>query len=236
MMAMRKAFLATAALLGCISLGRTANAQGYPVYDNANFLQALQAVATAGHELAQLQSQLQQLQQTYRMFTNPTNVTGLFPTLNTPFLQNPMPAASTIPGQIAAPTNSVTGSGQTFYNLNHVFSATGTDPQANLLNRSAISIANIQGIAEANLRSIEQRLANLNEMQTELHNATDIKQVDAINGRIAIESNAIQGQQAQAQNLGTLAAAQAQANQQAALESIRQGHEEAAARFTGTLN
>jgi hypothetical protein len=235
-MAMRKTFLATAALLGCIALCRPASAQGYPVYDSANFLQAVQAVATAGHELEQLQSQLQQLQQTYRMFTNPTNVTGMLPTLNTPFLQNPMPAASTIPGQIAAPTNSVTGSSQTFYNLNHVFSATGTDPQANLLNRSAISIANIQGIAEANLRSIEQRLANLNEMQTELHNATDIKQVDAINGRIAIESNAIQGQQAQAQNLGTLAAAQAQANQQAALESIRQGHEEAAAQFTGTLN
>jgi type IV secretion system protein VirB5 len=73
-------------------------------------------------------------------------------------------------------------------------------------------------------------------MQLELQSATDIKQVAAINGRIAIESNAIQGQQAQAQNLQALAAAQAQADQQAALQSIREGHEQAAAQFTGTLN
>ena len=233
---MRKTLLATAALAGCIVFGKAAIAQGYPVYDNLNFLQAVQAVATAAKELAQLQSQLQQLQQTYRMFTSPTNVTGMLPTLNTPFLQNPMPATTTIPGQIAGAANAVSASGQAFYNLNHVFTASGTDPQANLLTRSAMSIANIQGIAVANLASIEQRLTGLNEMQTELQNATDIKQVDAINGRIAIESNAIQGQQAQAQNLSALAAAQAQANQQATLESIRQGHEAAAAQFTGNLN
>ena len=73
-------------------------------------------------------------------------------------------------------------------------------------------------------------------MQEELQGATDIKQVEAINGRIAIEGNAIQAQQAQAQNLQAMAAAQAQADQQAALQSIRQGHEQAAAMFTGTLN
>ena len=120
--------------------------------------------------------------------------------------------------------------------LNHVFTATGTDPQATLLNRSSISIANIQGMAAANLASIEQRQASLNDMQLELQNATDIKQVASISGRIAIESNAIQGQQAQAQNLAALASAQVQADQQAALQSIRQGHEQAAAMFTGTLN
>ncbi len=84
--------------------------------------------------------------------------------------------------------------------------------------------------------SIEQRQSNLNAMQTELQSATDIRQVASINGRIAIESNAIQGQQAQAENLVALASAQGQANQQAALQSIRQGHEQAAAMFTGTLN
>ena len=72
--------------------------------------------------------------------------------------------------------------------------------------------------------------------RSELQDATDIKQVEAVNGRLAIESNAIQGQQAQAANLQALAAAQAQSDQQAAMESIRQGHEAAAAQFTGTLN
>jgi Type IV secretion system proteins len=235
MMAMRKTFLAAAALAGWVAFGGAANAQ-YAVYDSSNFGQAVQAVATAAKELAQLQSQLQQLRQQYQMFTNPTNVTGMFPALNAPSLQNPMPPASAMPGQMTGTTNALSGTGQTFYNANHVFTATGTDPQASLLNRSAIATANIQGIAATNLASIEQRLATLNAMQAELQNATDIKQVTAINGRIAIESNAIQGQQAQAQNLAVLAAVQAQANQQAALQSIRQGHEQAAAQFTGTLN
>jgi type IV secretion system protein VirB5 len=235
-MVMRKPLLAMVALAGCGAYSVGAYAQGYPVYDNANVLQTIQAVATAAKELAQLQAQLQQMRQQYQMLTNPTNVTGMFPALNAPSLQNPMPAAGAMPGQIAGSANVLSGLGQTFYTLNHVFTATGTDPQATLLNRSAVATANIQGIATANLASIEQRQANLNAMQTELQNATDIKQVETINGRIAIESNAIQGQQAQAQNLSALASAQAQADQQATQQSIRQGHEEAAAMFTGTLN
>jgi type IV secretion system protein VirB5 len=234
MKAMKKTLLA-AAVAVCMMAGSAAHAQ-YAVYDAANFANTLREVQTAANQLTQLNAQLQQMRQQYQMFTNPSNITGMLPALNAPSLQNSMPAASSIPGQIVGSPNTLSSSGQTFYQLNHVFTATGTDPQANLLNRSSISTANIQGIAAANLVSIEQRQANLNEMQTELQNATDIKQVTAINGRIAIESNAIQGQQAQAQNLGALAAAQTQADQQAALQSIRQGHEQAAAMFTGTLN
>jgi type IV secretion system protein VirB5 len=232
---MKKALLAAAAVVACITLGPGAQAQ-MAVFDAGNFANTLREVETAASQLAQLNAQLQQMRQQYQMFTSPSNITGMLPALNAPSLQNPMPAASSMPGRIVGSANSLSSLGQTFYQMNHVFTATGTDPQANLLNRSAISTANIQGMAAANLASIEQRQASLNDMQTELQNATDIKQVNAINGRIAIESNAIQGQQAQAQNLGALASAQAQADQQAALQSIRQGHEQAAAMFTGTLN
>ena len=230
-----KSFLLAAAITACLTAGPGARAQ-MPVYDAANFANTLQAVATAANQLAQLNAQLQQMRQQYQMFTNPSNIAGMFSELNTPSLQNSMPPAGSIPGQIAGSSATLSSQGQAFYNLNHVYTATGTDPQAGLLNRSAISTANILGMAAANLASIEQRQANLNAMQTELQNATDIKQVTAINGRIAIESNAIQGQQAQAANLATMAAAQTQTDQQAALQSIRQGHEQAAAMFTGTLN
>jgi Type IV secretion system proteins len=232
---MKKTLLAAAAIGACMTFGPSAQAQ-MAVFDAGNFANTLREVQTAANQLTQLNAQLQQMRQQNQMFTNPTNIIGMFPALNAPFLQNPMPAASAMPGQVVGSTNALSGLGQTFYSLNHVFTATGTDPQASLLNRSSISTANIQGIAAANLASIEQRQAHLNEMQIELQNATDIKQVDAINGRIAIESNAIQGQQAQAQNLLAMASAQAQADQQAALQSIRQGHEQAAAQFTGTLN
>ena len=232
---MKKALLAAAAVVACMTFGPGAHAQ-MAVFDAGNFANTLREVETAASQLAQLNAQLQQMRQQYQMFTSPSNITGMLPALNAPSVQNPMPTASSMPGQIVGSANSLSSLGQTFYQLNHVFTASGTDPQANLLNRSSISTANIQGIAAANLASIEQRQASLNDMQTELQNATDIKQVNAINGRIAIESNAIQGQQAQAQNLGALASAQAQADQQAALQSIRQGHEQAAALFTGTLN
>lgn len=232
---MKKAFLTAAVVVACTTFGPGTHAQ-VAVFDASNFANTLREVQTAANQLTQLNAQLQQMRQQYQMFTNPSNITGMLPTLNVPFLQNSMPAASSMPGQVVGSAPALSSLGQTFFNLNHVFTATGTDPQANLLNRSSISTANIQGMAAANLTSIEQRQANLNAMQTELENATDIKQVTAINGRIAIESNAIQGQQAQAQNLAALASAQTQADQQAALQGIRQGHEQAAAMFTGTLN
>jgi hypothetical protein len=233
MMAMRKTLLATAVIAAGMASGGTAHAQ-LAVYDGANFANTLQATLTAAKQLMQLQSQLSQLRQTYTMFTNPTNIVGILPALNAPGLQNSMPATGSIPGQVGG--TSLTSAGQPFFSMNHVFTPTGTDAQATLLTRNAISIANIQGMAQANLQSIEQRQANLTAMQTELQSATDIKQVASINGRIAIESNAIQGQQAQASNLEALANAQAQSNTQAALENTRQAHEQAAAQFTSTLN
>src|ERR1035437_422532 len=169
---MKKALLAAAAVVACMTFGPGAHAQ-MAVFDAANFANTLREVQTAASQLAQLNAQLQQMRQQYQMFTSPSNITGMLPALNAPSLQNPMPAASSMPGQIVGSANSLSSLGQTFYQLNHVFTATGTDPQANLLNRSSISTANIQGIAAANLASIEQRQASLHDMQTELQNATD---------------------------------------------------------------
>ena len=232
---MKMILLGAATVVAGLAFGPGSRAQ-MAVFDAGNFANTLREVETAANQLTQLNAQLQQMRQQYQMFTNPSNITGMLPALNAPGLQNSMPATRSVPGQIAGPNATLSSFGQVFHTLNHVFTATGTDPQATLLNRSSISIANIQGMAAANLASIEQRQANLNAMQEELQGATDIKQVASISGRIAIESNAIQGQQAQAQNLAALASAQAQADQQAALQSIRQGHEQAAAMFTGTVN
>jgi type IV secretion system protein VirB5 len=238
---MRKSLLATAALVACLTIVPRAQAQ-LAVFDSSTFTNTLQTMQTAANQLTVLNSQLNQLQQTYQqisamqtMLTNPSNVLGLFPGLNTSFLQNPMPAASSLPGQIFGALGTMSTNAQTFLNLNHAYTATGNDAQANYLNRAPNSVANIMGVAATNLQSIEQRLANLTQMQVELQGAADIKQVAAINGRIAIESNAIQAQQAQAQNLMTMASAQAQADQHSQLQTIRQGHEQAAAMFTANL-
>ncbi len=237
---MRKSLFATAAVLGCLALGRPAAAQ-WAVFDSSNFANTLQTMQTAANQLTTLQQQYNQLVQTYQqvqamqtMFTNPSNVLGMFPGLNSSFLQNPMPSASSMPSQVFG-SGGMSSAAQQFFNLNRGPTANGNDAQATYLNRAPISIANIQGIAATNLQAIEQRLANLDAMKNELQGATDIKQVAAINARISIESNAIQGQQVQAQNLVAMANAQAQADQQTQFSNIRQGHEQAAAAFTSTL-
>ena len=236
----RRSLWAGMALAACLTAGPHAHAQ-MAVFDASNFGNTLNTVqnglnqlAVLNQELAQVRGTLQQVTAMQAMFTHPSNVTGMFPGLNSSFLQNPMPPAGAMPAQMFG-SGAISANAQAFYNLNHVFVATGNDAQAAYLNRAPVTTANIQGMAATNLQAIEQRLANLTAMQAELQGAADIKQVAAINGRIAIEANAIQGQQAQAQNLLTLATAQAQAEQQAQLATVRQGHEQAAALFTGTL-
>ena len=238
---MRKILAIAGSILVCFVAEHRAQAQ-MAVFDSSNFVNTLQAMQTAASQLNVLNNQLAQLRQTYQqlaamqtMFTTSSNVTGMFPNLTSPLLQNPMPVASSMPGQVYGSGGSMSPNAQTFFNLNHTYTATGTDAEALYLNRAPVSSANVLGMAATNLQSIEQRLASLSEMQTELQGAADIKQVTAINGRIAIESNAIQGQQAQAQNLAAMASAQAQADQQSQLQTVRQGHEQAAAMFTATL-
>ena len=228
---MRRSAMSAAAIAAVLATICPAQAQ-MAVYDGANVAQTIQAVATAAKELAQLQQQLMQLQQTYRMFTNPTNVTGMMPGLNTGFLQNPMPASGRMPGMVMGTSGSLTGPGQNFLNQNQIYKPTASDPLAMQMNRSAMAIAQIQGMAATNLQSIEQRLTNLMTMQQQLQAATDIKQVTAINGRIAIEQHAIQSQQAQATNLQTMAVGQIAAQQQQSQQRIRQGWDQLGAQFS----
>lgn len=138
------------------------------------------------------------------MLTNPTDITSLVPGLGSASIQNPLPAVNLINGLIGGQT-AVTGAGVQFYNQNHIYTPTDGSAASTQLIANANSIANVQGLAATNLQSIQQRLALLAGLETELSSATSITQVDAINGRISLESNYVQAQQAQAQNLAILA-------------------------------
>ena len=242
---MKNSYLATVAVLAGLGVGSTAKAQ-WVVTDPAAETNTLNTVQQAMNQLTVLNQQMQQLQQTYQqvlqttqqvtamqtMFTNPQSVMGMFPQLNG--LHNPLPTTGAVQGQILGITG-LQAPGSSYYNSNHIYTSQGSDPYGQLINKSGISIANIQGMAQANLQSIEMRLSNINAMETELSNATDIHQVDAINGRIAIESHAVQAQQVQAQNLDVMASAQMQARQQAQNEIMRKGYEDALATYTVNL-
>lgn len=200
-----------------------ANAQ-MAVIDSSNLVQTTFAAQRALSELQQLTAQYNQLVTTYQMLTNPTDVVSMVTGLSVPSLQNPLPAVNTLNGLVGG-QSSVSGAGVQFYNQSHVYTPTDGGVASTQLIANANSIANIQGIAATNLQSIQQRLALLPALETALSGATSITQVNAINGRISVEANYVQAQQAQAQNLTVLASQQeVSARQQAQEEHAREAN------------
>jgi hypothetical protein len=199
-------------LLAALAWTPKADAQ-IPVIDGANLAQNLQTAAQSIIAVEQLKAQLTQLEQTYEMFTDPTDILNMVAGLENQTLENPMPLANTLPGLIGGTTTG-TGAASTYFNQNHVYTPTDGSAASNQLNDNAQTIANIEGIASTNLSAIEQRLQQLPDLESDLNAATSITQVDAINGRIAAESQFVQGQQVQAQNLQVLAMEQEQSQQQ----------------------
>lgn len=199
-------------LLAPLAWAPKADAQ-IPVIDGANLAQNLQTAAQSIIAVEQLKAQLTQLEQTYEMFTNPTDILNMATGMENQTLENPMPLANTLSGLVGGATAG-SGAASNYYNQNHVYTPTDGSTASNQLNANAQAIANIEGIAAGNLSAIQQRLQQLPDLESDLNAATSITQVDAINGRIAAESQFVQGQQAQAQNLQVLAMEQAQSQQQ----------------------
>ena len=183
------------------------------VIDGANLAQNIKTAAQAAIEVEQLKAQLAQLEQTYAMFTNPTDIMGMAPGMESPALENPMPSVNSLSALIGG-AGVGSGAAQTYYDQNHVYSPADGSAASMDLNKGAQTIANIEGMAATNLTAIEQRLQQIPDLEADLNSATSITQVDAINGRIAAESQFVQAQQVQAQNLQILAAEQAQSQQQ----------------------
>ena len=205
--------LAVVAIMGAaLTVAPDAHAQ-IPVIDGANLAQNMQTAAQAIIEVEQLKSQLLQLQQTYEMFTSSTNVMGMATNLENSTLENPMPAANALAGLLGGQT-APTGTGASYYTQNHIYTPPGVSPYNSQLTANAQGIANIEGIASSNLAAIQSRLQELPNLESDLNAASSITQVDAINGRIAAESQFVQAQQAQAANLQVLANEQQAAQMQ----------------------
>lgn len=174
------------------------------VIDQSNLAQTTLAASRALSELQQLTAQYNQLVMTYQMLTNPVDVTSMVTGLNVGSLQNPLPTVPSLGGLITGQT-SATGLGATFYTQNHIYTPTDGSTASTQLIANGNSIANLQGIATTNLQAIQQRMALLPALEAALSGANSITEVNAVNGRIALEANYVQAQQAQAQNLGILA-------------------------------
>jgi type IV secretion system protein VirB5 len=216
-------------LLAALAWTPKADAQ-IPVIDAANLAQNLQTAAQSIIAVEQLKAQLTQLEQTYEMFTNPTDILNMAAGLENQTLENPMPLANALSGLVGGTTTG-SGAASTYYDQNHIYTPTDGSTASNQLNANAQAIANIQGIASTNLSAIEQRLQQLPDLESDLNAATSITQVDAINGRIEVESQFVQAQQAQATNLQVLALEQTQSQQQQEHEQFVQDMTNAASDY-----
>ncbi len=213
---MRKVLLGTICAGLCVMVAPGARAQ-MAVIDHANLAQTTLEASRALSQLQQLIAQYNQLVATYQMLTTPTDILSMASGLSVPSLQNPLPTTNLLPGMLTGQA-AASGAGIGFYNQSHIYTpADGSVASAQMV-ASANAIANLQGIASTNLSSIQQRLALLSGLATALSGATSITQVNAINGRIALESNYVQAQQAQAQNLMVMAAEQEASQRQQAQE------------------
>ena len=101
---MRKSPAIMAFLGAALAMTPNAHAQ-IPVIDGANLTQNIRAVAQAIMAVEQLKNQLLQLQQTYAMFTNPTNILGMATNMENSTIENPMPAANALVGLMGGQTS-----------------------------------------------------------------------------------------------------------------------------------
>jgi len=80
----------------------------------------------------------------------------------------------------------------------------------------------VQALAQTMLQSLQQRIAGLSDLETQLGNAQDVTEVNAIGARLQSEQNFVSTQHTEASLLQTLAMAQMQAEQQQVQQRQRQ--------------
>ena len=168
-------------------------------------------------------------------------VSGMFTQDDGQSLQNSMPTASVggggdqLESDISYNSPQLTATGQTIFAQNNfgmtMGTDTGTDPEAAAVKAQLTTAANIQGMAHDNLAALQARLAELSDMNNQLAGATNITAIEAIRGRIEVESLMVQTQEAQASNLAALASAQQEIDKENDAQAIRQEHQQTASLF-----
>jgi hypothetical protein len=221
-----------AALLPLLAMGMPARAQ-LPVIDTSAIAQLLNQLKTAEQQYQELVASYNQLVATYNALSQLTNINAIAPQLKQPWVQNPVPNTTLLPGVLngLSPPSMLGGNlgslAQQYLHQNQVYQPQGTDFQAGQIRASANIVAEIEAIATQNLQALQTRASALTQIQNQLNSASTIQQVTSIQARLAAEGNYAQTQAAQAENLRILAAASAENSDQAQQQAERQSEEQA---------
>jgi type IV secretion system protein VirB5 len=204
---MRKLIMAgVSALTICGAVTGPAHAQ-WTVIDPSNLAQAVQQVQQLQQQLQVMQQQYQQLIQTYQAIAHvPSNaVNQLGQQLNVDQFRNALPSQSNVLGSVMNGTTLGSGNlgstAQGYLNQNRVYAPTGSDFQAQEMQRNAYSVAGTQAMASELYQSAANRVSALQRIEGQLAAAQDAKAVADLAARINAEQTYIQAQQVQAQSL-----------------------------------
>jgi hypothetical protein len=220
---MRKALLAGIALAGMSVM--TPGRAGIPVWcDNCS---------TLWNQVQEFAQQIQQMQRDYLMFqgifgqlramTNPNGIAmQLFGE------QNPLPAVGQITSMLQGGMSigQLGSIAQRFLNADTIYRPSETDFNATQLNNSAMSLANVQALADRSLESIQNHIDGLQQLRGELSNVSSEADLSAIRGRVEAEQADLQAQGVQAQELQTAMLAQQQIREQQQAQKVRQDDDE----------
>jgi type IV secretion system protein VirB5 len=227
--------VAVIAALGSSIAPRPAHALfgvGDVVFDPSVFAQVVQQAKNGLQQLQQLEqngqiltNQLMQLRTFYESFAHLTDVSQLASILQTPAVTNPLPQITQLEGMLSG--NGFTGQlgslVQQFVNQNRAYAPTGTDWQAQEMQRTANITASQMALGNQLYSSAAQRIQGLSELQARLATSSDPKETLDLIARTNVENGLAQAQALQGQSLMIMQQAQQQAEQQREAEAFRQG-------------
>lgn len=181
--------------------------------------QLIQQVAQAVKTVTQLQQMYRTEQQQLGAITGMVNVSSWVPSLNTGFMQNPLPSQSSVLGLLGGngmSGNSLSGLANSFLGQNKYYlppQQTG-DWNATFLQKQANTLAGFQATITQLFDSSSTRLTSLDQLKGELDQQPDLQHLAALQGRISAEQSYAQVQQSQVEQVMALAQAQQRAEAQ----------------------
>jgi hypothetical protein len=179
--------------------------------------------------IAQLKSQISQLQAMFNALSHPTGIGGIATGLGSTAIRNLLPNSSQLGRVVGGSTNSwaLSGQAQQYLQQNQVYQPQGNDFQAQQMRQAAQSNANIQALAANANTALQGRMQELDQIEKDCVNtANDVTQISACNARLQAEQNFVAGEQAQLVSLQTMAQQQKQIQDEQYLENRRKSIEQ----------
>jgi type IV secretion system VirB5/TraC/TraE/TrbJ family protein len=201
---MRKVLLATVAVVA-LALPHQAYAV-YPVHDATQIAQNAIELARWVEQLASMKQQYDQLVRTYNALSHATDLRSTASALGG-LTRNYFPEANAIP-ELMRDASNLWGRGA-YYNYNDMYYTSNVinkwgDRWNEEMERRMAVTSNAKAMAEAATYNAEDHVFKLDMLRARLEAATDVTEVSAVNGLIALEQQNLDAHRAQIQNVALL--------------------------------